>query len=178
MNKRVIAVLSVAFLLLFAFAPMSRADSLDVTLTEANQTVVQGTTVVEFDASILNPSTTDTIYLNGDSSTTSSLLVSVDDSPFFANAPYYLTPGQSSGTFALFDVDLPADLTDGIYSGVFSILGGPDGGTGTDFDDLSDANFSVDVVNPVATPEPSTLLLLGIGFTGLLFLRKRLHFPT
>jgi len=176
MNKHTIMILSVAFLS-FAFAPMSRADSLDVTLTDASQTVLQGTTVVEFDASISNPSATDTVYLNSDTSTTDSLLVSVDDSPFFANAPLYLDPGQSSGIFALFDVDLPANLTDGIYSGVFSILGGPDGGTNTDFDDLADANFSVEVTSPVATPEPSAFLLLGTGLISLVFLRKRLKLP-
>jgi hypothetical protein len=72
------------------WASSSRADSLDVTLIEADQTVVQGTTVVEFDASISNPSTTDTIYLNSDTSTTDSLLVSVDDNPFNVNAPFFL----------------------------------------------------------------------------------------
>lgn len=176
MNNRLIALLSLALLVALCSAPASRADSLDVTLTEADQTVIQGTTVVEFDASILNPSTTDTIYLNSDTSTTNSLFVSVDDSPFFANAPIFLDPGQSTSTFALFDIDLPADITDGIYSGVFSILGGPDGGTNTDFGDLADVDFSVDVTSPVATPEPNTLLLMGTGLLGLIFLRKRLNF--
>ncbi|MGA9882349.1 MAG: PEP-CTERM sorting domain-containing protein [Candidatus Acidiferrales bacterium] len=174
MKKHVVVIAALALFVLLGWTPASRADSLDVTLTEASQTVLQGTTVVEFDASILNPSTTDTVYLNADISTTDSLLVSVDDGPFFANAPYFLDPGASSGTFALFNVDLPTDLADGTYTGVFSILGGPDGGAGTASDDLADANFSVDVTSLVPTPEPGTLILLLSGLLGLaLFVNAR-----
>jgi hypothetical protein len=165
-----------AMALAFGAAAASRADTLDVTLTDPSQTVPQGTTLVTFDATISNPSPTDTIYLNADMSSTDSLLVTVDDSPFFLNAPIDLTPGESSGPFALFNVDLPSDITPGTYTGTFSILGGADGGTGTLFDDLADANFSVDVKPQTAasTPEPGTFLLTAIALmvAGLLG-RKR-----
>ena len=53
-------------------APLTRAQTLDLTLLDATQTVIQGTTVVAFDATVFNPSTTATIYLNGDAATTAS----------------------------------------------------------------------------------------------------------
>jgi hypothetical protein len=149
----------------------SRADTLDVTLTDATQSVVQGTTEVEFDATVSNSSTSaETIFLNGDSSTTSSSLVSVDDTPFLNNAPFSLDPGTSSGPFAIFDVALDPSLGPGEYTGSFSILGGSDGGS---FDDVGDASFTVDVTSPVAAPEPSTLLLVGTGLVSLVFLRRK-----
>src|SRR5277367_4203547 len=87
-------------------APSTRAQSLDVTLIDADQTVIQGTTVIDFEATVFNPSSTATIYLNDGSGTTSSPVLAVDDSPFFVNAPLSLAPGQSSGPFELFAVDL------------------------------------------------------------------------
>jgi len=154
--------------LTLAWTTTSRADSLNLTLTDPNQTVVQGTTTVEFDASVVNPST-DTIYLNGDNSTTSSMLVSVDDSPYLA-WPLSLAPSDSFGPAALFLVDLPADLAPDVYTGTFTITGGADGGT---FDDLADANFTVDVTGPsTVAPEPGTLLLLCSGLLAVFALRR------
>jgi hypothetical protein len=127
------------------------AQNLDVTLVDPNQTVTQGTTSIAFDATIFNPSATETIYLNGDAATTSSPFLTVDDTPFFNNAPLSLAPGQSSGTIELFDVDLAAATTTGTYAlNSFSILGGADGGTFSLFNDLADAQFSV-TVNSAAT---------------------------
>lgn len=177
-NSHLLAIAALAVSMVIWLAPASRADSLNVTLTQANQTVVLGTTTVAFDATISNPSSTDTIYLNGDSWTTSNLFLTVDDAPFFNNAPLFLDPGASSGPFELFDVLLDPNTTAGDYSlNFFSIFGGADGGAGTAFDDLVDANFSVDVTSPVVTPEPGTLLLLASGLASLAFFRKRLNSP-
>jgi len=158
--------------LAFAWATALQADTLNVTLTTANQTVVEGTTLVVFEATVSNPSATDTIYLNGDSSTTDSTLVSLDDSPFFANAPLFLAPGDSRGPFEIFDLNLDPSLGPGLYTGVFSILGGADGGASTAFDDLADISFSVNVTSPVTTPEPASFLLLSISLISLGFLRR------
>jgi hypothetical protein len=138
--------------------------------------------VIAFDATISNPSG-DTLYLNGDASALSSPLLTLDDTPYDLNAPISLAPGASSGTipFELFGVDLPADLSTGVYTGVFTILGGADGGTGTAFDDLADVAFSFDVIAPqvpplnTTTPEPDSLLLLGSGLLGLVLVGKRVH---
>jgi PEP-CTERM motif len=149
------------------------ADTLNLTLVEASQTVVQGTLVVEFDATISNPSLTETIYLNGDSSSTNSTGVTVDDSPFTSGTsiwPLWLAPGDSFGPDALFNVNLAPDLAPGIYSGVFSIQGGPNGST---LNDLADASFTLNVTAPVVTPEPASLLLLGAGLAILWVIRRR-----
>jgi hypothetical protein len=164
-----LAILSIAALL----TPMAKADSLSVTLDDANQTVVAGTTVVQFFGSIYNPSTMDRIYLNSDSSTTDSSGVTVDDTPFFANAPYFLDPGASSGDFEIFDVDLATGLAPGVYTGVFSIYGGADGGADTANDDLADVDFSVQVTSTVPTPEPTSILLLFAGLAGVGLLNRR-----
>ncbi len=133
----------------------ARADTLDLTLIDPSLTVTQGTATVAVYATIFNPSTTDTIYLNGDASTTSSPDLAVDDTPFFANAPLSLAPGASSDPFELFDVNLSPTIGTGTYSSnSFSILGGPDGGTLTDFSDLADALFSITVSTPTAVAAP------------------------
>jgi hypothetical protein len=148
---------------------VSRADSLSVTSPDPSQTVVQGTTVVTFDETITNPSA-DTLFLNSDGALTDSTLVSVDDSPFLTNAPFFLDALSSSGSFALFNVDLPANLAPGLYTGTFSIFGGTDTGAS---DDLADVNFSVTVSSPVAsTPEPQGILLLVSGLVGLAAFRR------
>jgi len=165
-------ILALAGLLLAAIWPnAARADSLDVTLSQANQTVLLGTTTVVFDATISNPSSTDTIFLNGDASSIPSPFLTIDDTPFFTNAPLSLAPGASTVPFELFDILLASNTPIGTYDlNTFSILGGLDGAT---FDDLADTNFSITVANPAAVPEPSTLLLLGLGLASLVFSRRK-----
>ncbi|MGA8674164.1 MAG: PEP-CTERM sorting domain-containing protein [Candidatus Acidiferrales bacterium] len=162
--------------LTLGWATASRADSdtLDVTLAPAAQTVVDGTLVVVFDGTITNPSATDTVWINADSTSTDSLLVSVDDLGLI-NVPFFLDPGQSSGLIAdIFEVDLDPTLTPGTYTGVYTLQGGADGGTGTDLFDLADTSFSVTVTpETVPSPEPSALLLLAAGLAALCALRAR-----
>lgn len=161
---------SVVFGMLACNAAM--ADSLTVTLTQSTQTATQGTTVVTFDATVSN-SLSDTLFLNDAGGSTSDPSVSIDVSPFFANAPISLDPGQSSGPFELFDIDLPSSAS-GMYSGIFTIFGGTDSGAS---DDLADVNFSVDVVSATVTPEPSMPVLFGLGLLlmGALLVRRRVY---
>jgi hypothetical protein len=137
-------------------AVSAEAQTLDLTLVDPDASVTQGTTSIAFDAIISNPSLTTTLYLNGDGFTTSSTFLTVNDSPFDANAPISLAPGQSSGQIELFDVDLPKTIPVGTYGGsnVFSILGGADGGSGTAFGDLADTRFSVTVNSPTSVMAP------------------------
>ena len=81
-----------ALMVTLAAGKVSRGDTLDVTLSQSSQTVNRGTTIVTFDATISNPSATDTIFLNADDSSTDSFSMSVDDTPFFVNAPLFLGP--------------------------------------------------------------------------------------
>jgi hypothetical protein len=158
--------------LMLASVAVSHADSLSVTSTDPSQTILQGTTVVTFDETITNLSA-DTLFLNSDGALTDSTLVSVDDSPFLTNAPFFLDALSSSGPFALFNVDLPANLAPGLYTGTFSIFGGTDSGAS---DDLADVNFSVTVSSPVAsTPEPESIFLLISGLVGLAAFRRSLR---
>lgn len=161
MNTRQVIGSALALSAAVCLAPLTRAQTLDLTLLDANQTVTQGTTVVAFDATVFNASTA-TIYLNGDAATTTSSSLSVDDSPFFANAPFLLAPGQSSGPFELFAVDLATNTSVGSYIGNdFQIQGGADGGSFTAFGDVADANFSVTVASSTVTVpeiEPASAL--------------------
>jgi hypothetical protein len=159
--------------LLLASVGAARADtpSLDVALTSPSQIVVEGTTVVAFNATISNP-TGDTVFLNNASETTNSPDVSVDFLPFFLNTPLSLDPGSAAGPLELFDVDLAIGLPPGTYTGVFSTLGGADGSAN---DDLSDVNFSITVTGPVnETPEPRSFALLGVGLVGVALLSRKL----
>jgi hypothetical protein len=162
------AILMTAVLL--ASAGASQADTLDVTLAMPNQTVVEGTTVVVFDATISNPSVTDTIYLNNATATTNSTQVLVDVAPFYTNTPLSLGPKGSSGMLELFDVDLLTGLLPGMYTGDFSIQGGANGGSN---DVLSDVDFTITVTSPTTTPEPGTLLLLCGGLCVLVMCYRR-----
>jgi hypothetical protein len=154
MNRQRV-IIALALVASVCIAPSTQAQTLDLTLLDANQTVTQGTTAVAFDATIFNPSTTATIYLNGASASTASSLLTVDISPFFANAPFSLAPGQSSGPFELFAVDLATTALTGSYAGNgFEIQGGADGGGFSAFQDVADATFSVTVKSStVAAPE-------------------------
>ena len=167
-----------AALALAAMASPACADSLSLNLQQSIQTVLQGTASIGFYGTITNPSATDTVYLNGDSYTSSSSYLTIDDSYFFNNAPFSLAPGASSGQFEIFAVDLLPNTPVGDYPlNSFTILGGPDGGMFSDFNSLASVNFEVDVQAPVSTtPEPATWALLGSGlalWAGLVETRRR-----
>jgi hypothetical protein len=162
MKQRNVVHLAMATLFVLFFASAARADSVDVTLIETSQTATAGSTIT-FDATLSNRSSTDTIFLNGDSSITSSLLLTVDDTPFLTNFPLSLDPSEVSGPYALFNVIIDPSTPAGSYDfNSFSILGGLDGNT---FDTIGTADFSLTVASTVPITEPGTLVLV---FSGLL----------
>jgi hypothetical protein len=174
MNWKNLILAATGLLVVAACPNTARADSLDIALAQADQTVLVGTTTVAFDATVSNPSATDTIYLNADGANIPSSFLTLDDAPFFNNAPIFLNPGASSGPFELFDILLAPNTPVGTYDlNTYSIFGGTDGGTGSAFDDLADANFSITVANPTSAPEPSMPLLLGSGLACLVLLRRK-----
>ncbi len=104
-------------------ASAAHADSIQITLTQTSQIGAAGTTIT-FDATLTNLSP-GTIFLNGDSATTSLPFLTVGDNPFLSNAPLSLAPGASSGPFALFNVFIAPGIPKGTFgSNNFSILGG------------------------------------------------------
>lgn len=156
-----VALATIAALVLVCGA---RADSVSVSLTQTSQTVTPGSTIT-FDATITNLSSTDAVYLNGDSSVTSSTLLTVDDTPFLFNFPLSLGPSEASGPFSLFSVFIDPSTPIGTYDfDSFSILGGLDSSS---FDTLGTAEFSITVANSTVTPEPGTFYLFLFGFLTL-----------
>ena len=87
MKRNQLALVMMALAVTALHLSVASAQSLDVTLSDPTMTVTQGTTAVDFYATITDPSATATVYLNGDSSTTSTSFLTVDDTPFFNNAP-------------------------------------------------------------------------------------------
>jgi hypothetical protein len=149
-------------LLTIGMMPAALADTLNFTLTQSLLGAHPGNTVT-FEATVSAPITNGAdIFLNGDSGNLGTL--TIDDSDFFANFPFFLTPGQSV-TSDIFSVAIPVGTPLGTYGGFFEILGGADGGAN---DVLATVNFSV-----VATPEPSSFMLLGSGLAGLVGVVRR-----
>lgn len=138
-----------------------------IVLSQPSLSGVSGTTLT-FDATLTNL-TSSPIFLNGDTSTTGSLNLTVSDNPFLNNAPLSLASGASSGPFAIFTVTIAPGTLPGAYSlNGFTILGGL---SGSDFNPIGSANFTVDVLSPV--PEPGTMLLVGSGLVGLAIRLRR-----
>ncbi len=123
--------------------------------------------VIPFSGTLLN-NTSSTLFINSDSFTFA-IAGALDDSPFLINAPISLAGNASSGSFVFLDVTIPQGQAGGAYDGVFTVLGGPDGGA---LNNLGSAAFHVTV--DVVTPEPASIVLLGLGLATLLFCRRML----
>ena len=143
-----------------------RAGSINVvylTLTQPFVTASPGD-LVAFDATVAaDAGNIGLAFLNGDYFNVDSPL-SIDDSPFNA-FPLFLEPGVSVEA-TLFNVSVPLGTPAGLYAGYFNILGGDDANT---FDTLASANFNVQVSSGV--PEPSSVVLIGVGVLVLALLR-------
>jgi hypothetical protein len=156
-----ITVLAITFL-----SALAHADSISITLTETVKSGAGGS-IVTFDATLTNL-TGSTIFLNGDSSSTSSLFLSVLDNDFLKNAPAFLAAGASTGQIALFSVMIAPGIPIGSYgNNIFTILGG---GTGSALNPLGSATFTLNVGT---TPEPSTMMMLGAGLIAIGGLKSR-----
>ncbi len=112
-------------------AALACAGSITVTLDQPNQTGGPGDTLMFF--GVIANTGADTEYLNSDSLNVSATTgdFTTDDGPFFANAPLSLASSASTADIELFDVLIVSPFPDAFtsYTGLFTILGGADGGS-------------------------------------------------
>lgn len=166
-----------AVMLALLLPPVIRADGTTFTLAQPSQAGVAGETL-DFQGTITNSGAAD-VFLNGDSFSTATAFLIVDDSAFFTNTPASLAAsGGSVGPVDLFSVQILASAIPGTYgSNFFNVLGGSDG-SATDL--LATQEFTITVTQPgggggggAQVPEPGTLVLFGTGMLSLAALARK-----
>ena len=149
---------------------VASADTITITLDSPTLSGSAGDTLQFFGT--LTNTTADTVFLNDVNFNLASIpLSSIDNSPFFTNAPVSLDAagsldgGFTSGDIQLFNIAIPDPFTPGNYSGTFQVLGGADGGSQ---DIVGTADFTVQVLGPVSgVPEPASLGLMLAAFVAI-----------
>ncbi len=155
-------------LLIGLVCPPANADLLTIALDSPALTG-SPSDVLQFFGTLTN-TTSANLYLNADNFNLAGFGPSaVDDSPFFTNAPLFLGPDASTGDIGLFNITIPDPFVTGNYGGTFQVLGGADGNAQ---DVIGSADFTVQVQQPAAVPEPSLAVLLS-GALLLLLVAKQ-----
>jgi len=145
---------------LLVAACCSGASVLSVGFTDGVFQVTPGTELIVLGS--IGNLTGSNLFINADSVTLNGFASGlVDDSPFLTNAPFFLTPqgtpGGIAGAFQFLTISIPVDQAEGLYSGVFTVIGGSDGAA-QDTLGAAELNVNVQVV-----PEPSSLWLAIAG---------------
>jgi len=145
-------------LLVLLSGALTAQAQLSLSLTPSTRAGEQGTTVI-FSGTLRNTGS-DEVFLNATNYNLNAAGLSLDDSPFFANAPVSLLGGQEwSGN--LFNVAISPATALGTYSGNFGILGGVNS-QAQDF--LTQASFEVTVQS--SPPPPPSNVSGSIFLTG------------
>ena len=143
------------------------ADTITLTLTNPGQSVNFNNITdqtLSFNASAMAPGSNTDILDLGDSPSIDSPLT-LDDSPFWNNWPVSLNPDDSVTDQLLFNVDVPAGTSAGLYAGSFTLQGFGEN-TGEYVSDTADFDVSV-LAPPTSVPEPPTFLLLSLGLAAM-----------
>ncbi len=146
---------------------IAHAQNANITFSlTPNQISTTAGSTVTFFGKVVNQTGAPLIYLNGDTFSQVSSVLTTDDSTsdFFNATPIALNGGQSypaSGTASFFTVKVASGTAAGTYSGQFNLLGGANDQAQNG---LASQTFSVVVA---AAPEPSQMACLAVGMLGL-----------
>jgi len=159
--------LAIGVMFLLGVSSAAFASAITVTLDSTTLSGLPGA-VVTFTGTLAN---TTGVTENLNNANLSGLLPSFtgDVTPFFNNAPLFLTANQSTASIGLFTVTIPNVIAPGPYTGFFSVFGGP----GVNDQTLlgSSPTFTVNVTSTApGTPEPASLgfALAGLAAMGML----------
>jgi hypothetical protein len=159
-NLRNLLVLSMAMVCFLLAGTAAKAVPFTITLDLPYQSGSK--TLYIFDGTLTNTGGA-TLWLNGDTGYVDPP-ATLDDTPFYDNAPSFLDAGDSWWG-ELFTVTAPPyGEGSNYYAGYFTIEGGGDVSAA---DILGTADFDIQ-----QTPEPSSLLLFGTGLLAFLVGRK------
>ena len=172
------------FLAAVVFCSASSVWADDITLSLTTAVTGPAGSVITVYGDLTN-NTSGTLYFSDDAinlAAPSTVATAADD--IILNGLLALGPASIGANSTLDGVDLfTIQLLGGAgtYAGnLFDLFGGTDpvacssGTLGCDTQ-LGGTSFSFDVTSPTLTPEPSTLLLLGLGLTSLGFLRRKVN---
>jgi len=135
------------------------ADTVTFTLTHSSGNVPYLGGSLTYDATVSAPvGNSAPVFLNGDSFNITAPVM-LDDTDFFSKFPVSLSPGASF-TGDLFVLTVPPNSPLGTFLGTFTLQGGPNGNANNK---LGTADFSLNIISP----EPSSIVLLLIGMSGL-----------